>query len=269
MGGGTSRFAPSATGRAHPGTLLAGLLAGNLARLAIQAPAAWSRMRGLMPGGAECRTLLRHELRFAGPAVLAAVFRVVALNLPALLMTRLHGAEAGGHFLIATKLAFLGDVVIGSAVATVYHNRIGQATVTAPGEVMTIVGRFLRPLLLLAVVIGVAMVLFGPQAVRLLFGGHWEQAAGWCRLLAPITAANLLVLPLSTTLLVLRRPAMQAVADALLLCGIAAPFLVAPVLDLGPDGTVQTLAWSWSAGNLLGLVLIGAGLHHHQRKVRA
>jgi O-antigen/teichoic acid export membrane protein len=246
-----------------PGGLLAGFGLGQLA-----ASVALTRGAG-MSGDIARAALNRHSLlavamryrRF--PLLLApsGLVNVLGLQAPVLLMAYWYGSTVAGWLGMTQRILALPMALIGGAIAMVYSGELARAWRINPREAEALFLRSSRTLALIAVPIVVGLVVLGPWLFSFVFGDQWAASGEYARALALGLGAQLVVSPLSQTLIVTEHQGLQVTWDVLRLLLTAGAIYVCHLLGASPLTTMWVIGISSILIYVVGWALSWRSLH--------
>lgn len=175
------------------------------------------------------------------PLLLAptAWLNVGALQAPAVALLVIYGAEVAGWYSLAQRVVALPLTLVGQSVAQVYLGRAASLRRNRHAEELrAFFLRVSKRLAMIALIVAAIIVLLAPPLFEPVFGDSWSPAGEYVRLLAPMLAVQLLVVPISQTLNLMERQAWQAAWDFGRLCIVLSAFASAAGLGLEPAGAV-------------------------------
>lgn len=152
---------------------------------------------------ARITALAGEHKRYALLSAPAAVINSAGLLAAPLLITALYGLQAGGLFALAQRIAGMPVSLLSQAFADVYVGSLTKARRTAGGSLVGLHRRFARKLALLAAAALIAMWCVPQSLIEMVFGSEWGNAASYLRALSFLAFGQLMVAPLSQTLLIL------------------------------------------------------------------
>ena len=117
-----------------------------------------------------------------------------------MLMFGVFGATISGQYALVERFFFVPIAVISQAVAQVYMASFATALRTDPGESVHLFEKVVRTHFKIAILPTLALMLFGPQLIELVFGARWALAGTFAQSLAPMLLATFLVAPVDMTL---------------------------------------------------------------------
>jgi O-antigen/teichoic acid export membrane protein len=161
----------------------------------------------------DIRAVVVRYRRFSLLSSGSALLNGAGLYLPPIVFTSLFGATPGGLFGLSQRVAAIPMGLIGTAVAQVYIGHAGPLVARDPTASFDLYRSVRRRLLLIGIP-GAALLAFGGQAFAYVFGDEWREAGVYCQLLAPALLAQFVGSPLSQTLTLLNRLALQIILDA-------------------------------------------------------
>lgn len=235
----------SATGLG-PGGLLTGFGLGQLA-----ASVSLTRGAGLSGDVARSalsrRSLLAVAKRYRRfPLLLApsGLINVLGLQAPVLLMAYWYGSTVAGWLGMTQRVLALPMALIGGAIGMVYMSELSRAWRIDPRQAEVMFLRSTKTLALIAVPIVVGLVVLGPWLFSFVFGDQWAESGQYARALALALGAQLVVSPLSQTLIVTEHQGLQLTWDVLRLSFTAGVVYAGHILGASPLMTVWALGIS-------------------------
>jgi O-antigen/teichoic acid export membrane protein len=208
----------------------AGLLLGDLVGRVLGIGRLWRRalpgLRGQWTGdkGRRLGERLRVAWRYPLVVLPSSLLDALAAALPLPVIATLFGPDSAGQFALVWRVASVPTALIGASVADVFHAHAREARAAGGGAVRRLLLRTSSRLALLATVIYLPVCVAAPFAFKWVFGREW-QASGWLMLvLLPMWWTSAVVSPVSRLLVVVDRPALKLVFDAV--------FLVVPILAM-------------------------------------
>jgi O-antigen/teichoic acid export membrane protein len=246
--------------------LLAGQIVGQSAGTTTLA-LAFHRIEGELWRTVRLREMARAAARYsdlpmfgAGAALLSNAGRFG----PALLVAALYGAEVAGWFALAHRILST-PVSLSVAVARVYLSEAPRRARAEAGGLYTLFKKTAWRLLAFGVLsLGLVMVA-GPQLFALVFGSVWTEAGRYAQFLAFVALGQLVVGPISQTLIVFERQDLQLGCDAFR-CGVLLlVFFAAHQLTWSPLLTIAVLSIVMTLCHVLLFVLTRFVLLTHLR----
>jgi O-antigen/teichoic acid export membrane protein len=219
-----------AGGIGMPAGLIGADLLGRLAGLLMLARRTNAPWKQLVPGTAALPAMRIAAQRYRGFALLtgpAGLFNALVLALPAVMIVRLFGIEAGGGYGFGLRLFAAPLTLASQAVGQVFQAEAASA-LRDGGNALALFDRAASRLVvggLLLAGVAVAAPWFFPPV----FGPEWEPAGRMMRLLAPTFAAEAVVSPLSTSAILARRPELELGASLLRVVVVVAVFAAAAI----------------------------------------
>lgn len=209
---------------------------------ASRAGLAWSRMRTAV---GRYRSFVLH----LGPA---ALLNVAGLQVPILLVAAFYGAEVTGWLGLTMRVLVIPALVVGTAAAQLYRSRFSEMVRHRQREQGHAL--FVRTTLLLlpvGLIPAVVLLAAGPELFAVVFGEEWRTSGRYAQALAFVLAAQAVVVPVSTTLVLLERTLAQVGWDAVRLLVCCAAVLVPAAAGATASvavwalGTVSALTYAW------------------------
>jgi len=155
------------------------------------------------------KSVLVRFQRFPLLSAPASFFNTLGLRLPVILVAGLYGIEPAGWLMLSQMIIGGPMTLIGQSVSRVYTGELGRQRRESPSLMENL---FLRmtvklarycflPILVLAVV--------APMVFEWVFGENWYTAGLYTRLLAMMLIAQIIVVPVASTLTILERQDLQ------------------------------------------------------------
>ncbi|MEU7173518.1 oligosaccharide flippase family protein [Micromonospora tulbaghiae] len=200
----------------RPGGLALGLGFGQVAAAAVLLRDA--RRRGAAAGAGRRTSRLpavaRRYRRFPFLLAPSGLLNVLGTQLPVLLIAYYYGSTVAGWLGLTQRVIAMPAALVASAVAQVYLGEVARIAREQPRRGRRVFLDASRRLALIAGP-GALLVLVGaPAAFSLVFGPQWHSSGAYAQALAVFMAAQLVVSPLSQTLVVFERQALQLAWDA-------------------------------------------------------
>jgi O-antigen/teichoic acid export membrane protein len=244
-----------AGGIAVPAGLLGADILGRLAgllMLARRTDAPWARWTG--PGA--WAAMRRAAGRYRGFATLtgpAGIFNALVLALPAVMIVRMFGTEAGGGYGFGIRLFAAPLTLASQAVGQVFQAEAASA-LRDGGNALALFDRAASRLIVGGLLLaGVALA--APWFFPPVFGPEWEPAGRMMRLLAPTFAAEAVVSPLSTSAILAQRPELELGASVLRVVVVVAVFAAAAIGSWSLSSTLLIYAAAMVATYLVFFLL--------------
>jgi len=176
------------------------LVASVYAVVSLRAPLAGSRLdvRAVV-------SALRAHRRFSTYVFPAQLLNLTAFYLPTIFIERYLGAGMAAQYALTQRLCQVPVTVIGNAVGQAYHGRLAAYVRTGANGVFARFTALSRGLWLAASVLGVVMFALFPPVLRWLLGEQWALAGDLVRIMSPLFAIMIVVVPLTVTFYVLAR----------------------------------------------------------------
>lgn len=177
-------------------------------QLACQAPVVKNVARA-------CRDHWRYPLFFLPSSILTAL--TIQLTLP--LIVQLWDAEAAGQFALVQRVLLLPGVLLGAAVADVFHSRFAEDRRKQPAAMLDLLLKTTAILFAAGAVPAAVLLFAGVPLFVFIFGDIWQAAGQMAVVMAPWMWAQLTVAPITRALLVLEGQVWRLFYDAALLAG--------------------------------------------------
>lgn len=170
----------------------------------------------------------------------SALLDALALNLFIPLIAQFYGSNAAGQISLVQGALSLPLILVGAAVADVFHGRIADCARQAPDRAMSLFLRTAAWLLIVGCGPAVLLMLFGQSLFGWVFGERWSMAGLLAATMAPWTLAQLVVSPLSRVIFVYQRHEVKLVYDTMSLLGVAGVIVIGSRQGLSLP---QVVAW--------------------------
>lgn len=222
------------------GGLVLGLGAGNVA--GSMALLSGSRLRA--PEARDGRSLpslhglLRRYRKFPLMLAPSGLLNVLGNQAPILLISYHFGSAVTGWLGLTQTVLALPVALLGQAVAQVYLGEIARAKRSGDRAYGALFGKTSRNLGIVAGLMTAFLVGLAPVLFPFVFGSNWVVSGEYARILAPAFGLQLLVVPLSQTLVVSGRQGRQFMWDGGRLLITAVSVLTAASLGASATQTV-------------------------------
>jgi O-antigen/teichoic acid export membrane protein len=229
-----------------PGGLLAGFGLGQLAA-AVSLSRGAGITRSLARAALGSRSLLHAAKRYRRfPLLLApsGLINMLGLQAPVLLMAYWYGASVAGWLGMTQRVLAIPMVLIGSAIGMVYMSELSRVWRASPEQARELFTRSTKSLTLIGLPIAVGLIVLGPWLFSLVFGDQWVESGQYAQALALALAAQLVVSPLSQTLIVTEHQGLQLSWDALRLLLTAGTIFGGHILGASPLATLWVVGIS-------------------------
>ncbi len=121
--------------------------------------------------------------------------------IPALYLTRQHGADVLGQYALVVSTNYLPSALVGTAIGQVYYQRAAEHW--SKGEAIGALWRSTtRRLTMLGLPMFIALALLSPWLYPWLFGAQWQQAGLFSAILCLASLLSFVTVPLDRTSLV-------------------------------------------------------------------
>lgn len=160
------------------------------------------------------RAVASEYFKFAAFTSGAGLLNAVGTIVPPVIISALYGEAVTGSFSFALRLVGLPVGLVGTAVSQVFLAEASQLVRERPVELPDFFRKVRRKMSLLSggiLLLGVISIPLFP----LVFGGRWRMAGLFAGLMSIYCAAQIVVSPISTICLILKRQDVQFFLDAL------------------------------------------------------
>lgn len=190
-------------------------------------------------------------------STVSGVLNTLGLQLPFLLMSHYYGLQAAGYLLIGTRIFSASSDLVGNAVAQTYY---GEAAASFRADTARFRRIFFRTAAMLAgagCIFALLVWLLAPWVIDAFFGMQWLAVGQYARALTFWYVGNLICSPLSTTVYILRRPAIQFIWDLFRIGVIVGAFMISA--HFGWTDVQAVTAFSLGGG-IAFLILVGINI---------
>jgi len=143
----------------------------------------------------------------------STIINTLVISLPIPMISGVYGAAAAGFFTLVQRVLSLPLSIVGRSVADAFHSHLAVYARDKSGEAKRFFLRAAAGLALVGLVPTVVLALFGPQLFRIIFGPQWIVAGEMAAVMAPWALAQLIISPLSRTVLVIGGQELKLVYD--------------------------------------------------------
>jgi O-antigen/teichoic acid export membrane protein len=228
----------------HDVGLIAGETLGRGVGLGRMFKSSWPEFHSHVTGfrWSECRRVLWKNRKFPLLSLPSSFIDALCIGLTVPLLIQQYGSKIGGSYALVWRVLALPSVLITLAVADTFHSQIAEMVRQAPGKVMSFFTRTSMTLLLAGIVPSAILYLWGRPLFVLAFGAQWGVAGTLAALVAPWYLGQLVVNPVSRTVLVLSGQETKLVWDVLCLVSLPVVFHIARERGLDVLGAVRLLS---------------------------
>ncbi|MEO7962882.1 MAG: oligosaccharide flippase family protein [Gemmatimonadaceae bacterium] len=224
--------------------IAAGEVAGRWFGLSTMLRAALPDLRMAFASGwpGRARVAVRRYASFVGTVLPSSLADVLVISLPLPLLSSAYGASAAGVFLLVQRLVSIPASLVGASVADVFHADASILFRTTPARLPAAVGGVAGHLFRMGAVFLLPLALVAPWGAEIVFGQEWSAAGAALAILTPAALANLVVMPVSRVLFVVRRNELKIVYDVLALVLLIGGLALARRLRLPLLGAIGALS---------------------------
>jgi O-antigen/teichoic acid export membrane protein len=252
--------------------LLAGFAVGQAATILFNAKRFAQLLTSL--SFAQSVTLLKTHSRFPMYLMPAGVLNTFSVQAPVILTTALFGSSTGGQLALAVRLLGLPVSLVMSSVSSVFVSEaaclVRQANYSA---LKRLYRRYSGLLLALSMAFLVAALTTGPMAISFLFGSAWSRAGDFLLIMSIAVAAQLIVSPVSQSLILMGRSRSQLAFDsgrlAAILIVLGFGYLAGHPFDVALMAMSVSLAAFYALHWLLGRHAIRTSIKDHEARTDA
>lgn len=168
-----------------------------------------------------------------------ALVSAASTAIPPVFLSAMYNSEVVGQYALSFRIMYLPATLIASAVAGVYMSR--EADLLRQGSLGKNMESIAKCLSLIASIILIPMVFFGPDLFSLVFGKSWHTAGLYSQYLMPYLYLSFIFSPMVTTVMLLERQGTDTVWQMVMLFTRLAGIVLGGHLG-GPRGAVGILA---------------------------
>jgi O-antigen/teichoic acid export membrane protein len=168
----------------------------------------------------------------------ASLINSAGLRIPQLLISGIFGVHIAGLFALGTRVIAAPVTFIGLSIAQVYVGEISRLVSEDAPAALNLFLTTARKLFIYTVVPISLLTALGPWMFAFVFGAEWREAGVMVQALGAMYLAQIVVFPLSQTLVVLERQKLQLVWDSGRLALTVAALALPRVLGAGPYVTI-------------------------------
>lgn len=184
----------------------------------------------------------RRYRRFPLVASWAALLNVLGQQAPFLVLGAYYGQATLGLIGVTTRVLTAPATLIGQAVSRVFQGEGSDAIRLGTKPLRPILRTNVKALSAISLPIAIVLAAFSPPLFSFVLGAEWREAGVYAQILAFGYAAQLIVSPISQTLLILEKQGAQLAWDASRLVVTVGGPLVAALLGASPTVAVATLS---------------------------
>ncbi len=196
------------------------------------------RGRKLVPALSKVRAAISRYRAFALVSTPSTLINAAGAWAPVVLLTVWWGPVAGGLYTLGQRVIGVPIGLLGESAGQVYIGELAARARDSSSAMTVLFSKTARGLLTLGIPAGIAMLLLGPLAFRIVFGAQWADAGVMVRWLALALVCQLVAIPLAQTLNVLGYQRQQLAWDVTRLTLTVAGFAWAHYMALSAIASV-------------------------------
>ena len=209
--------------------------------------------------------IIRRYKSFAVLSTSSSLVNNLGLHMPILLLGYLYSYEVVGLLMLSNRMLGAPVNMVGQAIGNVYLGDAPSILRDSPEKLFEIFKDIIKKILIVGIVPCVVIMYFAPSMFSLFFGKEWYTSGEYLQLLAPAFFMQLIVSPLSLTLVVLERQKLQLVWDVFRLVVVFLSIVV--VYYFGAEAKIAIAVYSISLFVLYLMLLIVIGLELRKKCV--
>lgn len=190
------------------------------------------RGRALVPSISKIRAAVSRYRAFALVSTPSTLINAAGAWAPVVLLTVWWGPIAGGLYTLGQRVIGVPIGLLGDSAGQVYIGELAARARDSSSAMTVLFSKTAKGLLTLGIPAGIAMLLLGPLAFRIVFGPQWADAGVMVRWLALALVCQLVAIPLAQTLNVLGYQRQQLAWDVTRLTLTVAGFALAHYMAL-------------------------------------
>jgi O-antigen/teichoic acid export membrane protein len=194
--------------------------------------------RRLAPSISKVRAAMAKYRAFALVSTPSTFINAAGAWAPVLLLTIWWGPVAGGLYTLGQRVIGVPIGLLGDSAGQVYISELAARVRDSSAAMPALFSKTATGLLTLGIPAGIAMLLLGPLAFRIVFGSQWVDAGVMVRWQAVALVCQLVAIPLAQTLNVLGYQRQQFAWDVTRLVLTVAGFAWAHYSALSPVESV-------------------------------
>jgi O-antigen/teichoic acid export membrane protein len=188
------------------------------------------------------REVARRYRRF--PLLLApsGLLNILGTQLPVLLLAYFYGIAVAGWMGLAQRVLAVPVTLLGTTVAQVYLAELARSKRSRFSTAGSLFTRASRSLLTVGALVGLVLLIGGPQLFALVFGQEWAISGKYAQAMSLGLTAQFIGTPLSQTLIVYERQMLQLSWDTARLVLVSTAIVVASATGTSALGAVWALS---------------------------
>ena len=131
------------------------------------------------------------------------LFLSLGMQLPALFVAAIYGAEPAGYFGLAFSMVSMPMNILGQSVSQVYFSEVAQYGKSQPKKILRLSVSLVKKLFLIGAGPLLAIAVLGPLLFSFVFGDAWSEAGMYARYLSLFMLSRFVASPISHCLNVL------------------------------------------------------------------
>lgn len=148
------------------------------------------------------------------------------------------GLTNAGYLALLVRIIGIPANIVGNAIGDSFHQRIAHLARNKDPRILAVFVKTALLLALFSTVLGVALAIFGPALIPLLFGSSWQASGEMAPLVVPWLVSGLIVSPLSRLIMVVGNQAYKLIYDVVTVLVLLGAFWGGYVLGLTFQATI-------------------------------
>lgn len=174
----------------------------------------------------EMKSLAKRYRKFPLISSFSGLVNSLGLYIPSILLTIFYDVEVAGFFALTQRVISAPLTLVGKSIAQVYYSEVTKGLNNNPKGIRRLFTATVKKLFFFSILPIIILFAFAPFAFAAIFGKEWTEAGYYLRYLSPLILAQIVVNPISQTLLILERQFLQLVWDVLRLLLVVSVFFL-------------------------------------------
>lgn len=209
---------------------------------------------GLRTGWDGTRSLISAYRKFPLITSWSRALNSLGLQLPMILLIALYGSFEAGFVALTIRVLASPVGIVVDAVGQYFDGAAAEIVRSGQATLRRLVVQLTRSLLIVGSGPAILVILFGGPLFAVVFGSEWEPAGGIAQILAGVYLLQFVVVPVSSSLLLLQHQATQMMWDLGRMVATGGAVILASALGFGLQGAV--VAYGVAQGVLYSILFI-------------
>lgn len=178
------------------------------------------------------RAAFLKDIHFALYSVPSALTNVLAMRSAVIAISVTYGVEAAGMLVLAQRLVSAPVMLANKTVSKVYSGEFSSSARQRTSSRKKILKKFTNYLTIPAIIFGILGCWLSEQLVSIIFGDEWLAVAEYIEIILIMGCVQLVVVPISQTVILLGKLREQVVWDVARFCAICFGFGISYICGL-------------------------------------